>query len=525
MKRQRDDKGFTLVEVIIAVVILGVAFGPVLSDFMQSARVNRMAREKLAATTMAQNIMEGISAYKSEDLIKSFETYDPDNPDYVGMDMPVLSVLPTGVRCDEFGERRTDTNDPFRVNVDGIQGEDPIYGSVQPKIIKTTKQDGTVLERTMYTPSEIFIQDNHKYQYYIKNVRSQINSNDKNGYDLLVTVDGSAHRKDPHAWGAEEKKNDIAGVNISSVDNTYDCIWADTASDLTDVIQNQLRQNCLDGGASYMQLMNFYKRELTVKIYDKDTNADDDVHDYNVDFINTYSSKMDYYPNYDFGSYTQTVNGYSSLVTGRNPRNIYVYYWPNYTTDYRFKDKITIENTAGIKVDVILVRMDVPQIVLPGSASLKATTEANENNYQMDLKIYADYTKMEGLDFTGIPNSDSGYERLRNNLMTIQTNVYENIAFKHAENVALAKSGNTSNLHNDLRGNITMDSEYFDAASHAISLNDEPDKLKAMIVNLYGMVLQDKIYNVKVDVYEMGAADDDFPEEKLLATFDGSVTD
>jgi len=42
---------------------------------------------------------------------------------------------------------------------------------------------------------------------------------------------------------------------------------------------------------------------------------------------------------------------------------------------------------------------------------------------------------------------------------------------------------------------------------------------------LYGMVLQDKIYNVKVDVYEMGAADDDFPEEKLLATFDGSVTD
>ena len=172
MKRQNDNKGFTLVEVIIAVVILGIAFGPLLSNFMQSARINNKSRAELAATTMAQNIMEGMSAYKADDLLKAFETYDSSN---IG-----LAVLPSGVECESYGEFREDTNDPFTITVDGVSGEDSIYGEIKTATETVENEDGSESTKTVISPRQIYLRDDHKYQFFVTNVKGQINANDRN---------------------------------------------------------------------------------------------------------------------------------------------------------------------------------------------------------------------------------------------------------------------------------------------------------------------------------------------------------
>ncbi len=63
-KRNKDkkDRGFTLVEVLVAVAILGVAVAPILSSFVTVARVNSTSRKRLSATIVAESLMETVKA-------------------------------------------------------------------------------------------------------------------------------------------------------------------------------------------------------------------------------------------------------------------------------------------------------------------------------------------------------------------------------------------------------------------------------------------------------------------------------
>ncbi|MCM1160018.1 MAG: type II secretion system GspH family protein [Roseburia sp.] len=73
MKMQRNDKGFTLVELLIAVSILAIAVVPMLANFVTSSKVNSKAKVTMNGTIVAQNIMEGISAYGVENTIIQLE--------------------------------------------------------------------------------------------------------------------------------------------------------------------------------------------------------------------------------------------------------------------------------------------------------------------------------------------------------------------------------------------------------------------------------------------------------------------
>ena len=61
-------------ELVIAVAILGIVISPLIANFIQSAKLNRKSKISLNATNMAQDIMEGTSAYSAEEFIKMFQT-------------------------------------------------------------------------------------------------------------------------------------------------------------------------------------------------------------------------------------------------------------------------------------------------------------------------------------------------------------------------------------------------------------------------------------------------------------------
>lgn len=70
--RRLSDAGFSLVELLIAVVILAIIVIPLLHMFVTSTRINVKSRQTLRATTVAQDIMEGLKAYDLEEVRAQF---------------------------------------------------------------------------------------------------------------------------------------------------------------------------------------------------------------------------------------------------------------------------------------------------------------------------------------------------------------------------------------------------------------------------------------------------------------------
>ncbi|MCM1267886.1 MAG: prepilin-type N-terminal cleavage/methylation domain-containing protein [Bacteroidales bacterium] len=80
-RKLNKDAGFSLVELLIAVVILAIILIPLLNVFLSSNRINIKSRQTLRATTAAQDIMEGLKAYNIEEVKAQFA--DPASGFYV----------------------------------------------------------------------------------------------------------------------------------------------------------------------------------------------------------------------------------------------------------------------------------------------------------------------------------------------------------------------------------------------------------------------------------------------------------
>src|SRR5574344_2106878 len=70
---QLNNRGFTLIEVMVATLILAVALVPLLHSFYVTADTNRKAKVKLRSTMVAQDVMEGLKGYHTEEIAEQFE--------------------------------------------------------------------------------------------------------------------------------------------------------------------------------------------------------------------------------------------------------------------------------------------------------------------------------------------------------------------------------------------------------------------------------------------------------------------
>ncbi len=61
MKKENNNKGFTLVELVVAIAVLAIAITPILTSFITSAKLNVKSRKLMAATNVCQSIMEGFA--------------------------------------------------------------------------------------------------------------------------------------------------------------------------------------------------------------------------------------------------------------------------------------------------------------------------------------------------------------------------------------------------------------------------------------------------------------------------------
>ena len=71
-RKLNKNAGFSLVELLIAVTILAIIVIPLLHMFVTTSRLNGKAKQKQRATTVAQNLIEGMKAYDINELREQF---------------------------------------------------------------------------------------------------------------------------------------------------------------------------------------------------------------------------------------------------------------------------------------------------------------------------------------------------------------------------------------------------------------------------------------------------------------------
>ena len=69
-KKRKKNRGFTLVEVLVAAAILSLVVTPILSSFVSIARINAKSRRKLSATTIANSMMETVKNFELAQVAK-----------------------------------------------------------------------------------------------------------------------------------------------------------------------------------------------------------------------------------------------------------------------------------------------------------------------------------------------------------------------------------------------------------------------------------------------------------------------
>ena len=72
----KNNKGMTLVEILVAMMILTVVSLVLLRAFVSATKYNKIAKEKQREITLAQSIMESFKAYDMEEIVKQFHGAD-----------------------------------------------------------------------------------------------------------------------------------------------------------------------------------------------------------------------------------------------------------------------------------------------------------------------------------------------------------------------------------------------------------------------------------------------------------------
>ena len=83
MRKELNNKGFSLVELLIATIILGIVVAPLLHTFVTAANTTARSRQLGDATLLGENVAELVEAADLKDLNKLFEApyFDTDATD------------------------------------------------------------------------------------------------------------------------------------------------------------------------------------------------------------------------------------------------------------------------------------------------------------------------------------------------------------------------------------------------------------------------------------------------------------
>lgn len=320
----KQNKGFTLVEVLIAMTILAIIVVPLLHAFVTSSRTNAKAKQLMKATTLAQNVMEELKANSIEEIARQFNssserTYTT-NKSLTGM-------------AKTFWESQAVTSGTNTVLT-------PVVTSDKAEAAKPATSSIRDIAGSTTGPGNFVGQDG-EYHFFLKEVTREsakfdiaveLKLNAASGTKQLTQI--NAMNQADCGYYAEEKVTDNAVASFINLNNGF-------TQDPEYV-----------GALNQTNIYSLFDRTITIDIADSNGNQTVSVrYDYEMD--------LGYVPRED-RFYSETITIFDNYLTDEKLKAVYLYYHPLYESE----DTIYIVNNDNLDVDVYLIKMFQTQGVL-----------------------------------------------------------------------------------------------------------------------------------------------------------------
>lgn len=374
-RKQGDNRGFSLIELLVAIVILAIIIVPLLHTFVSSARTNMRARKILRVTTAAQDIMEGLKADTIEDITYQYNFWTKDfhiiNRDMINGDIrEVLRVA------------------------DPMSG-DMIYTPVVQGGTKATTTASVYSEDSGDT-YEFLGQTDGKYYFEMTNVTLQNTT-----FDALIELDATHYRE---GGSATDLHNTKEVVDISTMDTKCDAFYVQEELFVTNVLQKM--------NALYHPTNPIVQADLKQKI---EINVDTTVTAVQnlTKAIITYSYETTYNGEGMTTPYTYSEEHtfFNNVESKKDLQNVYLFYYPLYNGGV---DEIIYNNGKGIgsvavpailhiikqeptdkiglqgKEDVYRCKVDINESTAGGAEDSLTKIRTN-----LDINLYGAYSLIE----------------------------------------------------------------------------------------------------------------------------------
>lgn len=491
-KIKKDNSGFTLVELLIAMAIIAIVLAPLYSNFRQSTYLNGKAKQAMNATNMASNLMEGLSAYTPEEIILGFYSNDSVSGNIPGR-QNTLNIMPNEVVVGEYGDLTRDPSGNFQK---GFITSNLMLGAGSYDY--STANYAQPLGGSVPQPSMEYLKikesPDGKYYFFAEGVEQA-----RGTYDILLELDVTHEtgfsgdlNEDGVISGTEVTGiNDYEAAQITNVNPLFDGVYTEGISQRQNAAAALLSKKTNPGLniADAAEMYPGVNRTLTVTI-ERDPVTDfvtvtvDELYKITGNFSTASGTWIDL--NNDFSGQTMEYSTTSRQVFDgslykQDPRNIFIYYTGNYYSNTtRYLDNFVVNNDDKVPVNIYFVRNKTAE-----------TTSAVENTYASSLTIN------EPVNGGGV----SGFQT------DIYSNLRDDLTKKDVENAA--------NRNNFQRCKVTINS------SPCNSSNADYEE----IVHETGGVkkeIRDRMYGITMYVYDKGAADAGFPDDMKITEFSGS---
>lgn len=340
MRKFKDDnRGITLVELIVSIAILALIVLPFLNAFVTATKTNVKARNKMNATHLATNIMEGIENNSMKTMAYQF------NYPSEGFDLADGFDMADGSNAKELYYKNGKYTDVKRF--EDVMNAHPEAENLDKWMTSSIhKKNNTAFLGD--TSSWKFVENKeHKYYFWMTDVKSGTKK-----YNAMVTVDGKGE-----ANSKVGQYNTIDKVaDMSAMDSNYDCMSSDVAT--IDELVNTLKNR---GYSDIESNKDSISRTITLDI----TGGSSTKVTVSYSYKFTSGGQMHVFPE-DAAMkqmYTSVIFDNTSNTANRTLKNIYLFYKPWYTStansDWNScKDTIIINNNDKVDCTVNIVKQN-----------------------------------------------------------------------------------------------------------------------------------------------------------------------
>lgn len=457
-RKLNKDAGFSLLELLIAVVILAIIVIPLLNLFLSSNRLNIKSRQTLRATTLAQDIMEGLKAYDIEELKTQFNK--PTDGFYV-----IDDNLIKGAIAEEYN-----------MEVDGSGNPEPgiYYFSLRDVSMQGSKFDALVKVDARGYMEGSTAHDN----LFNNSSMADARSIDKNN-GTFVETDEIRKAMLSSVWKDSAMKTalEAGGVTKDDFDKIYFKNQDTLFTGISRFLTIDLKENGVDeDGKPKIDMSVTDEYEFTYGAVTFITKGDIDV--------------LEYVDKMACGS-----------VSG-DEVNINIFYYPLYGSNV-WDEEIIINNDSNAELNLLIAKQVPSDTMNPSNPEILTDAQlmAAEMDYYVNVKI------------------KNGSGDMAKEKFTLKTNLGLNLAGKKymaGESDPAKRDVNTpsqmevNDTPMDLSGTSGMNIYTLDGVRSPMGAAPADGDVTELI------------YDVEVSVYKEGAADKDFPDEERMIVIEGS---